>query len=652
MRVVSFDVFDTLLTRTFASAKDLFVALGTEAAAAGLVTATPEEFARQRVSAELAARQSAPGHEVRHSEIYKTLQETLGLDDRAVEQLRALELNLEERALQPVPGRLERVRQERAQADLVLFISDMYLPPAFVKDVLTRHGFSQEGDRIYLSGEARASKASGTLFRHIRQELPVPPISWKHIGDNERADFISPRAEGIGPELVTTTRLNRYEMLARGEEDIVGLWRSRLAGAMRLARLGFPGAQTQQQVIWECGSDVVGPLWFAFVEWCLDEASKRGVKRLYFVARDGQIMHRIAGRIVAARKIPLDCRYLYGSRQAWHPASIDRFAKEDLEWLLAPTRFLSVQQVFERVGLSLEDFGGRLKAAGFAEAIWRCNLSPGQRASLGGLLLTPDITSAVEKAAVEKRKLVLRYLEQEDVFDGTPFAIVDIGWNGNMQRSLAKLLLVGGRTETSRLTGFYFGLRTVRKFSDDQVLAAYWPRGPESREDIRDENGVMFELFAAADHGSVIGYRTENGRVMPRLEKQQNEAALDWGLAALQEGVMKFTDTWLAHQPAAQYHTAEFQSVTRQLYQLFYQRPTRVEALTWAAFRYSTDQIERYFEGMVPQWTAGEMLRALVDPARRPVGWWMEGTLSAYPSLLLACYLQLKRARAKCRRAF
>ena len=115
---------------------------------------------------------------------------------------------------------------------------------------------------------------------------------------------------------------------------------------------------------------------------------------------------------------------------------------------------------------------------------------------------------------------------------------------------------------------------------------------------------------------------------------------------------MKFTDTWLAHQPASQYRPTEFQTVTRELYQLFYQRPTHAEALTWAAFRYSIDQIERYFEGMVPDWTTGELLRAFVDPGRRPVGWWMEGTLSAHPSCLLACYLQLKRARAKCRRAF
>jgi hypothetical protein len=553
--------------------------------------------------------------------------------------------------LQPVPGMLERVRHERAQVDLVLFVSDMYLSPEFVEDLLTRFGFFQEGDRLYLSGEARASKASGTLFRYIRQDLPAPPNPWKHIGDNERADLVSPRGEGINSELVTTTRLNRYELLARGQKDFVNLWRSRLAGAMRLARLAFPGAESQQQVIWECGSAVVGPLWFAFVEWCLDEASRRGLKRLYFVARDGQIMHRIAQRIVAARKLPIECCYLYGSRQAWHPASIDRFSDADLEWLLAPTRFLSVQQVFERVGLSLEDFAGQLKAAGFAEMIWNRNLSPEQRTVLGGLLLTPDIASAVERAAAEKRKLVLRYLEQENVLDGTPFAIVDIGWHGNMQRSLAKLLFVSGRIEASRLTGFYFGLRTIRKFSSDQVLVAYWPSGGTPPEDIRDENGVMFELFAAADHGSVVGYRSENGHMMPMLEKPQNAAALDWGLATLQEGVMKFTDTWLAHQPASQYGPAEFQSVTRELYRLFYQRPTHAEALTWAAFSYSTDQIERFFEGMVPDWTTGELLRALVDPGRRPVGWWMEGTLSAHPSLLLAWYLQLKRMRAKWRGA-
>ncbi len=651
MRVVSFDVFDTLLTRTFAVARDLFVQLGAEVVASGLVTVTPEEFARRRVAAEVTARQSAPRHEVQHQEIYTVLQQVLGLDDQNADRLREMELHLEELALQPVPGMAQRVAQERTRADLVLFISDMYLPTALVKKLLARHGFFQEGDRIYLSGEARASKAAGTLFQSIRRELPTSPVSWKHIGDNERADLISPRAEGIDAELVTTTRLNRYELLARGREDFVSLWRSRLAGTMRLVRLDCPEADTHQRVVWECGSNVVGPLWFAFVEWCLDEASKRGVKRLYFVARDGQIMHRIAERIVAARKTPIECRYLYGSRQAWHPASIDRFSKEDLEWLLAPTRFLSVEQVLERVGLSADDFAAKLKAAGLSESIWKQNLTRELRTNLGNLLLTPELARAIEVSAEAKRKLVLRYLEQENFFDGTPRAVVDIGWNGNMQRSLAKLLFTSGRTETSRLTGFYFGLRTVRKFSDDQVLVAYWPHSPESHEDIRDENGVMFELFAAADHGSVVGYQAKDGRILPLMEAQANEAALNWGLISLQEAVLKFTDTWLAHQPAYDYPQPEFHSVTREIYRLFYEDPTQAEALAWAAFPYSTDQIERYFEGMIPQWTAGEILRALINPERRPVGWWMEGTLSAYPSLLLACYLKMKRTRVRCRRA-
>ena len=58
----SLDIFDTVLTRTFAVPGDLFVALGEEAGRRGLLQVVPEDFARKRMAAESAARQTAPGH--------------------------------------------------------------------------------------------------------------------------------------------------------------------------------------------------------------------------------------------------------------------------------------------------------------------------------------------------------------------------------------------------------------------------------------------------------------------------------------------------------------------------------------------------------------------------------------------------------------
>ena len=48
----SFDVFDTVLTRTFAAPCDLFAAMGEDAQRRGLVKLAPREFALKRMAAD------------------------------------------------------------------------------------------------------------------------------------------------------------------------------------------------------------------------------------------------------------------------------------------------------------------------------------------------------------------------------------------------------------------------------------------------------------------------------------------------------------------------------------------------------------------------------------------------------------------------
>jgi len=221
-----------------------------------------------------------------------------------------LELEMEEAALQPVSGMQQRVAAARQAGHRVIFISDMYLPGAFLERVLTKYGFFQAGDRVYVSGEARASKAGGQLYLQILSELGVSPGDWVHLGDNELADNSVPKKLGISTEPVTAVRLSRYEWIARGEGSVAPVWRSRLAAAMRLARLRGHELAGSQRTIWNTGCDVFGPLWFGFVEWCLEQVRQRGLRRLYFVARGGQIQQRIAARIAARRSLPVECRYL------------------------------------------------------------------------------------------------------------------------------------------------------------------------------------------------------------------------------------------------------------------------------------------------------------------------------------------------------
>ena len=72
-------------------------------------------------------------------------------------------------------------------------------------------------------------------------------------------------------------------------------------------------------------------------------------------------------------------------------------------------------------------------------------------------------------------------------------------------------------------------------------------------------------------------------------------------------------------------------------------RPQAEQATTWAAFPHAADQLERHFENFAPSMRFPELVRAILRPRYRPLGWWMEGTQAIRPSLTLACYLHLRR---------
>lgn len=595
MRVISFDVFDTLLVRVQARPGDLFLQLGTELAAIGIPVPSPGAFARLRQQTEFTVRRTAPGGEVTLDEIYAALAVALGWDKPTRDQARQHELDLESRSLKAVPPMQARVNTARTEADAVWFLSDMYLPAAFIERVLRREGFFRDGDQLFVSSEWRASKARGDLFAKAREQAPQPITSWRHLGDNSHADELVPRAQGIRTELFRDATLNRYERLAyaraggfqppsgdsrlacervflqqpkdEGRRLEAAGTAALLAGAMRRARLANPESDPTRRVIWDTGCDVVGPMLFGFVHWCLAQAAERGLRRLYFVARDGQLLHRIAEQIAPAWGFAIECRYLHGSRQAWHPAAAD---------------------------------------------------------GADGL-----------------RALALGYLRQEGLLDGTPWAMVDIGWHGNLQRSLGRVLALGGAARP--VMGFYFGLVPGAAVSAGDTATGYWNQLPARGHGVRRLNHALWEIFLSADHGSVLGYHEADGRFVPELREPRNERALAWGLATLQAAVLKFGECWQEVAERRTFETNEWLTVTREVYLEFYRHPTRDEAATWGDIPFSDGQVEQDFHCLTPPLN-GPAWRGILR-RHRPLYWWAEGALAQRACWPLRLYLALRNVK-------
>ncbi len=214
----SFDVFDTVITRTVLHPKDLFLLMRQR-----IPSVLPEidpslvrRFWGWRVWSEFVARRQSRREDIDLAAVYQMLASLCALDDHSRDALLSLELQIESEVLTPIGGAIELLHACRSRSDQgIVFISDMYLPSAFIQGILDRYHLFHKGDLLYVSGELGVSKGSGGLFRLMLEQLGIHPSSLVHCGDNLHADYRVPQAMGIGilNEPGQSGRAGRYARL-------------------------------------------------------------------------------------------------------------------------------------------------------------------------------------------------------------------------------------------------------------------------------------------------------------------------------------------------------------------------------------------------------------------------------------------------------
>ena len=347
----SFDLFDTLLGRHFARPTDLFLEVERRLKASGL---DHRNFARLRELAEADLRRRADFRsEVTLAQIYSALGTEMNSDGCWQKAALEAELEVERAALYPILDGLALLQRARSRKKRILFTSDTCYPRDFIEPVLREFGILTPGDRIHLSVESGLMKSSGDLYFHVASSEGIRPSRLFHIGDDEESDFKMARTAGWKAAIFRPTDPNRYETpKAEARTNSARLAQSLFHGIRRKLRLLNSAETEKDRIIFETTVDVAGPLIIAYTAWCLLQAVERGISRLYFLSRDGEILHQIAERLNERSKHPVELRYLYVSRQSLLLPALGESLKDELSWILAPTAVLTVRIALRRVEIA------------------------------------------------------------------------------------------------------------------------------------------------------------------------------------------------------------------------------------------------------------------------------------------------------------
>lgn len=640
--IYSFDVFDTLITRRVFSPADVFLFQADELIREGIWKASEVEWQRARMQAESQARAQRPGGEVTLQLIYDELRRAYNLSADVIERAYHVETALEAKLAVFIDGNCRQLKKLVDGGDRVVLASDMYLPRSCMHEILKCAGLEQLP--LYLSSEHGTTKSSGGLFKILAtaENSTFPQVF--HAGDNAISDYQVPKRLGMSAEHYRASRPTASEQLIHRSPHIADVkLRALLAGAMRTARLSVPYAEgSTAAAVWEIGTNIVGPLVVGFVLWVLRQAQDRGLRRLYFVARDGQIPCMVAKQLCDRWGIDIECKYLYGSRQAWHLPATTQLDEHAWTWILQTGTGLSLGSILERLGMTVAETEVIAHELGFARdakldssQLTRC------REYLQGM------EAKILERASEKRAVIRDYFVQEGFADGTPYAIVDIGWKGRIQRSLSSILMACDLYPPNGVQGFYVGLVGKPQMHPRDELHGYLFSADASKTHLPPGNLGLYELMFSADHPGVTGFtRDGNGRAVAVFRKDYGLLDHGWPLQAQHDAVMRFaSDFAICAENYVSQSLPQIDAAIASLLRRFFSFPTREEANAFGTAKFSQEQTEHSYREMAPVLTFAELVLLLTKgtEARYAKTLWLEGSIQRTPGAFRSLLLRALR---------
>jgi len=540
-RIVSFDLFDTLVWRPFlhsSGARNYLADLVEKKF--GLV-----DFAILRTRAEEMAR-AKHGRDVDCAAIYETMARLPELRDMPVTDIRELELATERHLLKPRPAAIEAAQALVRSGELVIAVSDMYFDANELERVLPA-SVSAVVRKVHVSCESGWRKDTGEAWQHLPRTEHIPRDEWLHVGDNEHADVQLPQALGfIHPvhvmrssallDVVPALRSLRpkLEQLEHWQDQ---LWLGLIANHFNELADGRPEAFGQQLIIEApetLGYVVLGPLLLDYSTWLARLALERRAQSILFLSREGHLLQRAFRKLqlTSPSLTSIQAHYLLASRRGMNTPSLRNI--EDLASVFAAPYTGTLENLLNA------RLGARVAAAAAGQlgktAVANDVFLPEMSAKLIDLL-RPAAATILDIARTERNA----YLQYWDSLNGDRSAIVaDIGYAGTIQTGLSTLT---GQS----LGGAYFAAKPTIKqvcVNDGWAHARFHDeRGNSPPESPVMKYHLMLEAILTSPEGQFSHFEAGmEGHPVP-VHFQNAVSRSAWNvIERIQAGSLRFVD--------------------------------------------------------------------------------------------------------------
>ncbi len=589
-RLLSFDVFDTVVLRRVYYPHHIFFLAGIKAQSE--LKLSPGQFMRLRWLAEFFLRKYIRLFTSREEITLKQIYDLLGFVFRWPAALRyaimRFEMETEKQWALLNPEMLPLIRNWQHHCKLI-FTSDMYLPCTFLRDLLNQLDDSLCKIPLYVSSQTMMRKRHGSLYKYILRNESIEAGQMVHIGDHPHNDVAAAQELGISA-LTYTMPIPEVPWLKPVARTRVYEGMFRKASQLTYLSMSQQGIDSDLCVL---GAFVAGPVLFGYCHWLLEQAKALRLERLYFLARDCQIIYRIAACIAKNMAYPVELKYLHASRHAWILPSIEEYERiNEEEVLFRFSKRLTLRHMIHRCKLEhLDEKWLAEKAAAFQLTMDE----PVSFLTLGRLksfFTDRDIVREAEKRAFPDLELVSEYFRQEGLFDSVFYGVVDVGWRGSLANAIRRILKKNEKHPYS-IPFFFVDLYDTPEFSVHDEFFSYVKstRNPYKHA-IRGELEILMEILTTADHHGLYGYQRKGSKVYPRFITENLQPVLDWGVEALQQVILKYAANLFQLKTHAELPMHRFHEDALNNFYRFLSRPDEKIVRKINAFPYTVQQIK------------------------------------------------------------
>lgn len=338
---------------------------------------------------------------------------------------------------------------------------------------------------------------------------------------------------------------------------------------------------------------VIAPVLVDYVEWVLENAQSQGIQRLYFLARDGYILKKIAEEICIKRKLSISCRYLYCSRYALRTASYPLLSHEEVLSIVGEGCVRCTTRVLLERSCLTKDQISQIAECCDCRDLDALLREDERHAFIEKLREMPIFWESLQQESQKAYDNAMAYFEQEGLLAGD-VTVVDSGWSGSMQRSLGYLLR--SKEFSFRLEGFYFGMYQAPRRVEDGIYHTFYFNHHGKISDKAWFNNNLFECMLAAPHGMTVGYEEQCGKMVPLLREKRGSEELEL-VKAQETGILRYAQGHLSSlsQPTQEDRLSRCRKMLRRC--MVHPTVTEVELL--GHFQFCDDATEGYFYPLV-----------------------------------------------------